>query len=248
MLRAQIFGAALLSILVVDHAQPATARVTIPLVGCAADGQLGPMKPPHDGSKLIAIPASPAQRLAWYQAPDDIGVLAPRGWHCFETYGSNGANLYVSPQRVKGSDLFSSKWKGFAGPAIQFSVSYGDTSGRFEVAKVIARVFPAHMNFVRDVITEKIEPASSFPRGPYPTDKLTYRNNEMVEFETPAKSEGLGTDSRLRKNKSPIRGVAILFRKNTSLLQLSIRLPENERDLNLPIVSQTEHESVHFGN
>jgi hypothetical protein len=67
----------------------------------------------------------------------------------------------------------------------------------------IARVFPAHRAFVRKVIAEGIEPTSDFPFGPYPNDKLTYKNKEMVEYETPAHKDGLGTQSRLQKSYWP---------------------------------------------
>jgi hypothetical protein len=73
-----------------------------------------------------------------------LGVLAPRGWHCFSTYGSNGSNLFVSPVPIDGKALFSADWKGFMGDVVQLSVMDGGTSGRFEVAKVVARVFPAY--------------------------------------------------------------------------------------------------------
>jgi hypothetical protein len=66
--------------------------------------------------------------------------------------------------------LFSSDWKGFTGPAIQLSDSIGDTSGRFEVAAMIAKVFPAYSWFLKGVIDESIEPASAFPAGPLPKD------------------------------------------------------------------------------
>ena len=85
-------------------------------------------------------------------------------------------------------------WKGFTGSAIEIAVSSGGTSGRFEVAKVIARVFPAYKQFAQNVIAEGIEPASDFPSGPYSNDKLTYRAKNIVEFETPANTAGLGTD------------------------------------------------------
>ncbi|HVN17333.1 MAG TPA: hypothetical protein VMU05_01125 [Dongiaceae bacterium] len=96
----------------------------------------------------MAISAGAAERLAYYKAEYGVGVLAPRGWHCFGTYGSNGATLYVSPDPINAADLLSTSWKGFAGPAIQISVAEGGTSGRFEVAKTIARVFPKHKAFV----------------------------------------------------------------------------------------------------
>jgi hypothetical protein len=186
-------------------------RASVSFVGCASDGQAGPLKAPSRQRKAMAIPAEAAQRLAYYKAENGFGVLAPKGWHCFGTYGSNGANLYVSPSPINASDLFSTTWKGFPGPVIQISSVNGGTSGRFEVARIIARVFPDCQEFVDNVIAEGIEPASSFPSGPYPADTLKYRGKNIVEFRTPANKDGLGTASRLQKNHSPISGVAILF-------------------------------------
>jgi hypothetical protein len=139
--------------------------------------------------------------------------------------------LYVSPQSIDAAALFSTSWKGLTGPVIQMSVEYGGTSGRFGVAQTIARVFPAHRAFVRKVIAEGKESASDFPLGPYPNDKLTYKNKETVEYETPAHRDGLGTQSRLQKNGDPIRGVAILVGADTNLLFLATRLPSEMNDL-----------------
>lgn len=135
----------------------------VPFVGCDSDGQVGAVKAPGGQGRSIAIPAEAAQRLSYYKAEEGIGVVAPRDWHCFGTYGSNGATLYVSPDPINTADLFSTSWNGFAGPVIQISFVYGETSGRFTVAKTIARVFPSHKAFVEAVIAEGIEPATSFP-------------------------------------------------------------------------------------
>lgn len=218
--------------------------VLVPFVGCKSDGQVGPQEAPHEQSKAVWIPADASERLAYYQAAYGFGVLAPRGWHCFGTYGSSGSTLYVSPEPINSTELFSSSWKGFSGPAIQISVEDGDTSGRFGVAQVIARVFPTYKSFVKSVIAEGIEPASSFPFGPYPDDKLTYRDKETVEFETPASTDGLGTASRLRKNSNPVRGVAILFGEDSSLAQLSLRLPSGANDLTALIIRQVERDAT----
>jgi hypothetical protein len=228
-------------------AKPAAAATTqVPFVGCASDGQAGPQAAPKGQSPRISIPASAAQRLAWYKAEYGPGVLAPRGWHCFSTYGSNGANLFVSPDPIDSKMLFSTDWKGFAGQAIQISVSSGGTSGRFQVAKVIARVFPAYKQFAQNVIAEGIEPASDFPPGPYATDKLTYRAKNIVEFETPANTAGLGTNSRLQPNASPIDGAAIISGADTDLIQLSTRLSEKDRDL-IPLIVQQAERDVQAG-
>ena len=221
---------------------PATT-VQVPFVGCASDGQVGPQAAPAGKSKAVAISAAAAKRLAYYKAQYGPGVLAPRGWHCFSTYGSNGSSLFVSPDAIDPKMLFSDDWKGFTGPAIQISVSSGGTSGRFEVAKVIARVFPAYKQFAQDVIAEGIEPASDFPSGPYPNDKLTDRGKNVVKFETPANTEGLGTDSRLLPNAGPIDGVAMITGADTDLIQLFARVSDNDRDLIPFIVKQAESDA-----
>ena len=227
-----------------DSVPAQAAAVTVPFVGCASDGQVGPLKAPVGKSKVVAIPAAMAQRLAYYKAKYSAGVLAPRGWHCFSTYGSNGANLFVSPDPIDSKTLLSMDWKGFTGPAVQISVSSGGTSGRFEVAKVTARVFPAYKTFAQNVIAEGIEPASDFPFGPYPSDKLTYRGKNIVEFETPANARGLGTDSRLQMNANPIDGVAIISGVDTDLTQLSARVPASDSDLIPVMIKQAEKEAV----
>jgi hypothetical protein len=221
-----------------------SAAVTVPFVGCASDGQVGPQAAPSGKSLAVAIPAGMAQRLAYYKAEYGIGVLAPRGWNCFSTYGSNGANLFVSPDPIDSKALFSLDWKGFTGQVVEVSDLDGGTSGRFEVAKVIARVFPAYKAFAQSVIAEGIEPAGDFPFGPYPSDKLTYRARNIVEFETPANAQGLGTDSRLQMNASPIDGVAIVSGADTDLTLLSARPSGPDRDLVQFIVKQVEIEAA----
>jgi hypothetical protein len=216
----------------------------VPFVGCASDGQLGPQEAPKGKSKVVMIPAAAAKRLAYYKAYYSEGVLAPRGWHCFSTYGSNGANLFVSPDPIDPKAFFSNDWKGFPGQAVQLSESAGGTSGRFEVAKVIARVFPAYKTFAENVIAEGLDPASDFPFGPYPSDKLTYRSKSVVEFETPANTEGLGTDSRLQMDASPIDGVAIVIEGETDLVLLTARLSGQDRDLAQFIVKQVESDEA----
>jgi hypothetical protein len=227
-------------------AKPApSAAVMVPFVGCASDGQVGPLKAPTGRSLAVQIPAAMAKRLAYYKAEYGPGALAPRGWNCFSSYGSDGSNLFVSPDPIDSKTvLLSSDWKGFPGPAVQISVSSGGTSGRFEVAKIIARVFPAYKTFAQNVIAEGIEPASDFPSGPYPSDKLTYRGKNIVEFVTPANAQGLGTDSRLQANASPIDGVAIIAGADTDLVQLSARIPANDSDLIPAMVGQAEKEAA----
>ena len=224
------------------------STVSIPFVGCASDGQVGPVKPPQGGLKRIPVPATAAPRLAYYSAKGGPGVLGPRGWSCFEAYGSNGNFLYLSPEPINGNVVISDHWKGFTGPAIQISEVYGGTSGRFEVAKVIARVFPAHLGFVRNVAAEGFAQTSDFPTGPYPADKLTYKNADTVEYETPPNQTGLGTDSRLVKSGEAIYGVAILSGEDTDLTLVAVRPGPEYVGLVPVVVREVEREAPSFAN
>ena len=216
----------------------------IPFVGCKSDGQGGPVSAPRGLSKIVHIKAKVAQRLAYYESEKQFGVLAPQGWYCFGTYGSDGDSLFVSPQPIDSSILFSTKSNGFVGPLIQLSRSSGDTSGRFTVAKIIARVFPAHREFVTKVVEEGLEPATSFPFGAYPKDQLIYKSDEVVEYQTPAQANGLGTDSLLNKDDDPISGVAMLTGPDSDLLHLSVRLPSSQVNLAVSIVQQLENDTA----
>jgi hypothetical protein len=242
------------SSLMFSQAQPlrtaAGSVVAVPFVGCPADGQVGPVDPPKGTTQLVHIPKEAAQQLAFYKAEQGFGVLAPRGWHCFETYGSSGRSLFVSPQSIDAKILFSDNWKAFIGPVVQLSAEDGGTSGRFAVARIIARVFPTNRSFVRKVISEGIEPASNFPSGPYPNDKIVYKSNDLVEYQTLPQTEGLGTQSRLLKNIEPISGMAMLVglvkEGEPSLLFLAVRLPSEMTSLSSAIVQQTEYEGAHL--
>jgi hypothetical protein len=221
-----------------------SAAVTVPFVGCASDGQTGPVAAPSGNSVTVAIPAALAQRLAYYKAEYRVGIFAPRGWNCFSIYGSSGIELFVTPNPIDTNGLFSDDWKGFPGQVIELAFDNGGTSGRFEVAKVIARVFPEFKAFAQSVIAEGVEPASDFPSGPYPNDELTYRSKSVVEFETPANAQGLGTDSRLLMNANAIDGVAIISGVDTNLTELFARIPATDSDLVRFIVKQAETEAV----
>jgi hypothetical protein len=132
----------------------------VPFVGCKSSRILEPMEVPKEfyadpyrGKPLVLrVPAQIAQRLAYYKSEHEIGALAPRGWHCFDLYESRGATLYVSPQAIDTVPVLSRISIGLTGPAIEIDYAYGGTSGRYEVARVIARVFPNHRVFVESLI------------------------------------------------------------------------------------------------
>ncbi len=129
------------------------------------------------------------------------------------------------------------------GPGIELLWRSGDTSGRFEVARVVARVFPARRDFVQRVIGEGIMPAGDFPFGAFPDDRLDYRDERIVEYETPANSDGIGMISRLQRAAvRQIRGVAILENQTPDLLLLAVRLPSDTGVLTSAIVAQVEQQ------
>ena len=172
----------------------------------------------------------------------DLVVLAPRGWYCFGTYGSGGVHVYVSPEPIDSKMLFSDKWDGFLGPAVQLDHLYGETSGRFAVAEIIARVFPAYKAFAFGVMKE-LTPPDTFSFGPYPNDALTYKGKTIVEYRTPAQTEGLGTFSSLKKNDSPIEGVVMLVERAPDVMQVAVRLPPDLAGLSSVVIRQVEREA-----
>ena len=96
----------------------------------------------------MQLKASAAQKLAYYQASSAPGVLAPQGWHCIGIYGSSGADLlcYASALRRR-SDMFA-KMAGLPDQRYKSDDITGENgSGRFDVAQVLARVFPRTEGF-----------------------------------------------------------------------------------------------------
>lgn len=205
------------------QAKPAGTSAAVPFVGCASDGQMGPAAGPATMPKGVTVKGGVAAGLAYYATDQGMGVLAPQGWHCFGTYGSSGTAIYVTPGPLDSATVFALDWKGVTGPGVVMIDSLGDTSGRFEVAKVIARVFPAKKAFAEGVIQEGLEPASDFPFGPYPGDKLTYKSGTLVEYVTAGGQDGLGTAPRVVKDADAIAGMAMLAGEAPDLILLAVR-------------------------
>ena len=222
-------------------ARPQRTAVSVPFVGCKSDGQAGPQEAPEGTTRSVPITQKAAQALAYYEIGLGTAVLAPRGWYCFGTYGSGGQSLVVSPQPIDAVSIFSTKWGGFAGPAIAVSFDFGEGSGLFQVVRIIARVFPAYRSFVTGVMEGFDQDSYTF--GPYSTDVLIYKSQRLVEYKTPAQTEGLGTHSWFKKNGSPIEGVAMLVGETPDLVLLSVRLPPELNGLTSVIVHQVERDA-----
>src|ERR1700735_5782172 len=118
-------------------AAPASGKpeMTVPLIGCASDGQTGPHDAPPSGSTQIAASTRVAEQLAYYKSREGTGGLAPRGWHCFGIYGSDGSTLYVSPHPLSAANFLSDAGKPLDGPVVALWDVAGDTAGRVGVAK-----------------------------------------------------------------------------------------------------------------
>jgi hypothetical protein len=220
------------------------ADVRVPFVGCESSGQLGTFDVPKGTEKAVQIMASAAPRLTYYKAETSAGVLAPRGWHCLGVNGSSGNDFLVTPQPLNENGPFYSIRDKITGPAIQVREICSDNSGRIDIARVIARAFPKQKAFVDKILQNPDFPASDFPFGPYPKDKLIRRNDWIVEYQTPPDSEGLGTINELPKGNLPISGVAILRDHSPDcLLFLAIRLPSEMTNLIPQIIQQVTREN-----
>lgn len=221
--------------------------VSVPFVGCASSGQIERLEAPKGTSRLVPISPEAAQALAHYESADGIGLLAPRGWHCEGASGSGGYALFLSPKPIRHS---MSGWAGLEGAAIEVNHMYGGTSGRYNVAQIIARVFPAYRAFAVRALEMSDLPV---PSHPYPKDTLNYIGKAIVEYKTPAQTDGLGNfDSWLGKNDMPIIGAAILLvdpppKPNgdpPDAVRLSVRVPPDLTRLTPEIVRYVERDTV----
>lgn len=214
------------------------AQQNIPFVGCASDGVNGPAAAPEGEPVSASLTAEIARSLAFYKAANGTGVLGPQGWHCFGTVGSGGANLYVSDEAFGRNKILGADRSKFAGSAIEVFSFEGASNGRFAVAEVIARLFPAWQWFADDLVKRESRPP--FPPSPYAADKITRKSDSIVEYQTIANDHGLGNRGWLDANASPVDGVAILTGSTPDLRMLNVRLPREQQSLVPVIVSEFE--------
>jgi hypothetical protein len=219
-------------------ASSAEPGVEVPFVGCPGDGQMGRQAPPTGGNTPRLASRELSARLAYYSDSFGSGVLAPRGWHCASLHGSNGGTLLVTPDSETARLFLNPLQETKAALGVQLRHRYGGTSGRFAVAEMIARHFPAYMDFARQVASEwEMDP---LPAGPYPADEFRVVSPSEIEFTTPAGASGLGTErSRFGMGETPIHGIVILYPdEEMDLVQLTYRLPASDQDLAQPIIAE----------
>ena len=212
----------------------ARAAQPAPFVGCPAEGMSGPVPAPATLPVDARVPAAGAGQLALYAA-EGQHILAPRGWHCIEIYGSGGAFLLVTPHPYTAAILPNTNK--LAGPAVELSLLSGENSGRDQVAEVFSRLFPFKRDFIRDAASNYDVPPR-YPHGPFPGDRTIRRSRAEVDYITPPHGAGMGTyDNRLQADADPIVGTAILAQVQgvDSVVLLNIRLPPQLRALG-PII------------
>jgi hypothetical protein len=212
------------------------AQQQVPVVGCSADGQMGPVKPQAGEAMPVPVEQRVAGQIAYYKGASSLGVFAPRGWYCRAWYGSNGSILVVTPKRLE-SPYFP--LPSISGLAVTIDSSDAGTSGRFHVAIVAARLFPlVGGEFITRVRQEHLIADSSFDPEPYPDDQLNYLSDRFVEYTTPANHAGLGTDGMLEMSNLPVRGLTILnlATEVNSLTEVRVRLPASMNSVAQAIV------------
>ena len=214
----------------------AAQPVPVPFVGCPSDGQQGPQPAPKSPRYPVLVDAALAPGLAYYAA-GMLGVLGPRGWHCFGSYGSSGAYLFVSPSPELTKTL--SQGAMHYGSVVIVSYNFGDTSGRYTVADVIARLFPSHIAFVRRMI-ERSDLPKDFRVIPYSGDTFTAKSDRIVQFSTVPNQAGLGIALRLKPSHLPVDGIAILVGDTPDLLQVIVRVEPQLTSLKPHILRQVE--------
>jgi hypothetical protein len=95
------FPAALLAQTKPHKSNAKTSSSYVPFVGCESDGDDGIQPAPEGESKAVALDGKDSKRLAYYQSERSAGVLAPRGWHGFGSYGLWGSRIIVTPDQLK---------------------------------------------------------------------------------------------------------------------------------------------------
>jgi hypothetical protein len=219
---------------------PAVAA-TVPFVGCPTDSLTAPLPAPKGAAIPVPFDAKTAARLAFYKSQVDQGVIGPRGWHCQSFKAFSGWVTIVTPATPSPSTMLRyAKFHPITGPAIQITRFDGLSSGREDIAKLIARYFPERGVFLKFV--KSAVPMADYPAGPFPKDQRLAQKRGIVEYLTPAGKEGLGTLYRLVPSDLPIRAFAAVVGPDEALegYAMGVRLAKDKEDLGPLILSWAE--------
>jgi hypothetical protein len=219
--------------------------VNVPAIGCAREGQVGPLPAPqHPKTVKVTIPGDTVGLLAVYfvdEAAANRGVLAPKGWNCFGIYGSSGSTLYVTPVLLSAS-ILRRPAELRDSPVVALNWASGETSGRFAVAETAARLFPRARPFVELIQREGIFDSTDWKFFSWPQDILTYLSDLTATYITPPATHGLGTRLLNPSPDLPTSGLVELdgFAPNQfNLRHLAIRLPIADQHLSSAIIVAT---------
>jgi uncharacterized protein YecT (DUF1311 family) len=213
----------------------------IPAIGCPLDGQAGPQDTPTLPKTIrTVIPEGTPSSLAYYSDFEGAGtgVLAPKGWDCFGTYGSGGSSLYVTPRKLA-DPIPNRPEKVKDGPVVIKNHFISATSGRFPVAQISARIFPLARIFVEGVRDTGLDDASNYVFAPWATDRLNYLSDFAVSYVTPSGANGVGTAFGPAPGKEPISGLVFLTvignEEGPNLERLAVRLHGTDQRLHAAI-------------
>ena len=242
-MRSNSIVAAATLLLAIGTAQ--AGQVTVPFVGCPTDSLTAPLPAPNGSPLPVSLDAKTASRLAFYKSQRDQGIIGPRGWHCQSFMAASGWVTIVLPETPRPSTMLRYPvFHPVKGPAIQITHFDSASSGRIEIAKLIARYFPQRGFFAKFVIATKVAPASEFPSGPFKADRLITRKTDVVEYLSPAGKEGQGTAYRLVPGDLPIRTFVAVVGPDEEPqgFVMGVRLPEDRDDLAPVILSWAERQ------
>lgn len=230
---------------------PAIAAEKIPFIGCSGMAMPGPTDAPTGDPVEVNFGASIASKLSHYQDADYLGIVAPRGWYCYLSANAGDATLLVTPSRdeIEAFKRVGESESVASGPAVWFQTIEGGTGGGREAIKYGERFFPGALpkDFVQEVIDDAKDnhlPINDyiFPRNT--KDVIAYKSPTLLEFETPAHEDGLGTLAwgGLKKSELPIYGVLSFTTKASDpiIYLLAVRLPPASANLRTTIIHDAE--------
>jgi hypothetical protein len=203
---------------------PPLLSAQVPVVGCPVSGMADDEPPPTTPpSTRVLIPQGTAGSLAFFTTDPDArrGVLAPKSWSCHAQSGSDGDILHVVPP-----DAVQDRQGGYRGPMVRRRFVDGSTSGRFEVARVAARLFPQARAFVERVRSENLDGPEPYAFSPWPADRIQRLSGSVVAYSTPGGAQGLGRSGKPPYGPEETTGVVMYDASGDepSLVGIDVRL------------------------